>query len=209
YDPTLDALQPALAGGMPVAFEADLSREIIRALDLAQEFELDPVITGAREADQVAADLKARNARVIYNLNFPVRPRNLAPDADEPARELRARANAPRVPAALRKAGVTFAFSSTGIREPTDFLKNVSRTVKEGLSADAALRALTIDAAGIAGAAERVGSLEQGKIANVIVTDGELFDERTRIRHVFVDGRPVHVEEQKPEARRGGGRSGD
>jgi imidazolonepropionase-like amidohydrolase len=209
YDPALDALLPALAGKVPVAFQADLSREILRALDMAQEFKLDPVITGAREADQVAADLKARNARVIYSLNFPVRPRTLAPDADEPVRELRLRASAPRVPGALAKAGVTFAFASAGIREQRDFLENAARAVREGLPAEAAIRALTIDAARIAGAAERVGSLEKGKIANVIVTDGELFEEETRVRHVFVDGRPANIDEPQREGRRSGGRGGD
>ena len=59
YDPSLDAIQPALARALPVAFEADLAREILRSLNMAKSFNLDPVITGAREADQVIADLKA------------------------------------------------------------------------------------------------------------------------------------------------------
>src|SRR5262249_30673645 len=84
HDPSLDALQPALDGKLPVAFEADSTREILRALTMAKEFKLDSVITGGREADQVAADLKARGARVIYSLNYPTRPRTLAPDAEEP-----------------------------------------------------------------------------------------------------------------------------
>ena len=88
HDASLDALQPALARRLPVVFEADLSREILRSLNMAKEFNLDPVITGAAEADQVAADLKAQNARVIYNLNYPVRSRALPPDADESLREL-------------------------------------------------------------------------------------------------------------------------
>jgi imidazolonepropionase-like amidohydrolase len=203
YDSSLEALQPALAGRLPVAFDADESREILRALDMAQEFKLDPVITGGREADQVAADLKARNARVIYSLNFPVRSRLLAPEADEPLRELRARAQAPKVPAALEKAGVPFAFASSGLREQRDFLRNAARAVKDGLPADAAVRALTINAARIAGVSDRVGSIERGKIANVIVTDGDLFEEKTRIRHVFVDGRAIAVEEPQAEGRRG------
>jgi imidazolonepropionase-like amidohydrolase len=201
HDAALEALQPALAGRMPVAFEADRAREILRALDLAQEFKLDPLITSAREADRVAADLKARNARVIYSLDFPARSRLLPPGADEPINELRVRAQAPKVPAALEKAGIPFAFSSEGLRDPRDFLRNVSRAVKEGLSADAAIRALTIGAARIAGAGDRLGTIERGRIANLIVTDGDLFAEKTRIRHVFVDGRPLPVEEAQQEQR--------
>jgi imidazolonepropionase-like amidohydrolase len=125
----------------------------------------------------------------------------LPPDADEPLRELRARAQAPRVPAALSKAGVTFAFSSSGVREPRDFVRNAARAVREGLPADAAVRALTIDAATIAGAADRVGSLAKGKIANILVTEGDLFDEKMRIRHVFVDGRAVSITEPPAQGR--------
>jgi imidazolonepropionase-like amidohydrolase len=208
YDPSLDAIQPALARSLPVAFEADLSRQILRALNMAKEFNLDPVITGAREADQVAADLKARNARVIYSLDYPSRPRTLAPDADEPIRELRARAQASRTPAALEKAGILFAFSSGGLQQPRDFLRNAARAVKDGLPADAAVRALTLNAARIAGAADRVGSLERGKIANVIVTDGDLFEDRTKVVHVFVDGRKVDPEPPAPGGRGGRGRGG-
>ena len=204
YDPALDALQPALARRLPVAFEADLSREILRSLNMAKQFNLDPVITGAREADQVADALKASNARVIYNLNYPTRPRTLAPDADEPIRSLRERAQASKTPAALEKAGVLFAFSSDGLREPREFVRNAARAVKDGLPADAAIRALTINAAKIAGADARLGSLERGKIANVVVTDGDLFEERTRVRHVFVDGRLVDIEEAPPQTGRGG-----
>ncbi len=208
YDPSLDAIQPALARTMPVAFEADLAREILRALNMAKEFNLDPVITGAREADQVMADLKARNARVIYGLDFPTRSRALPPDADEPVRELRARAQASKTPAALEKSGILFAFSSGSVPQPRDFLRNAARAVKDGLPADAAVRALTINAARIAGAGDRLGSLEKGKIANVIVTDGDLFEDRTRIVHVFVDGRKVEAEPPAPTGGRGRGRGG-
>ncbi|HEX2457684.1 MAG TPA: amidohydrolase family protein [Vicinamibacterales bacterium] len=207
YDKSLDALQPALAGRLPVAFEAGLAREIRRALAMAQEFKLDPIITGGHESDQVATELKARNARVIYSLNFPARSRILPPDADEPVRELRLRAQAAKSPAALEKAGVPFAFASAGLREPRDFLRNAARAVKDGLPADAAIRALTIDAAKIAGASSRLGSLEKGKIANVIVTDGDLFEDKTRVKHAFVDGRPVTIDDQ-PQPERRGGRGG-
>jgi imidazolonepropionase-like amidohydrolase len=208
-DPSLDALLPALAGKLPVAFEADLGREILRALEMAQEFRLDPIITSGREAHQVATELKARNARVVYSLNFPTRSRLLAPDADEPLRDLRTRAQAPKVPAALDKAGIPFAFASAGLREPRDFLRNAARAIKEGLSSEAAVRALTIGAARIAGAGDRLGSIERGKIANVIVTEGDLFEEKMRIRHVFVDGRPVTIEEQSEQQRRGRSNDGE
>ena len=209
YDPSLDAIQPALARALPVAFEADLAREILRSLNMAKSFNLDPVITGAREADQVIADLKALNARVIYGLDYPARSRTLPPDADEPVRELRARAQASKTPGLLEKGGILFAFSSGGIQQPRDFVRNAGRAVKDGLTPDAAVRALTINAARIAGAADRLGSLEKGKIANVIVTDGDLFEDRTRVVHVFIDGRKVEAEAPAAPGGRGRGRGGN
>ena len=193
----LDAMQPALAGRLPVAFRASTSREVLRALDMAKMFKLDPIITAARQVEDVTADLKAASARVIYSLNFPTRRTSLAPDADEALSVLRDRANAPKGPAVLDKAGVLFAFESNGLSDPKDFLKNAQKTVANGLSKDAAIKALTLNAATLAGAADRLGSLEPGKMANVVVSEGDLFDEKTTIKHVFVNGRPVRLPDGK------------
>jgi imidazolonepropionase-like amidohydrolase len=77
--------------------------------------------------------------------------------------------------------------------------------VRAGLSPEAALRALTLDAAKIAGADARIGSIDKGKIANLVVTSGDLFEDATQVRHVFVDGRMLVIEEA-PAPQRGGGR---
>ena len=193
-DPALEAMQPAVDGKMPVVFEANEARQILRALKLAKELKLEPIVTGARHADEVAADLKAQNVRVIYSLNYPQRPRALAPDADEPMTALRDRAGAPKTPGGLAKAGVTFAFSSAGLTDPKNFIKNAAKAVKAGLAEDAAIRALTMSAAMMAGVGDRLGSIEKGKAANLVVTDGNLFDEKTKITRVFVEGRSIALE---------------
>ena len=88
-------------------------------------------------------------------------------------------------------------------------MKNAAKAVKAGLPADAAIRALTIDAAKIAGASDRLGSIEKGKMANLIVTDGDLFDEKTKVTRVFVGGRSVAIETAPAApAGRGRGRGG-
>jgi imidazolonepropionase-like amidohydrolase len=194
YDAALEAMRPALERQMPVAFEGAEAREILRGLEMARSFKLDPIVTNAREADQVASDLKSAGARVIFSLNFPTRPETLAPEADEPLRVLRDRANAPKAPAALAKAGVPFAFASSGLDDPKKFIQNAARTVQNGLPREDALRALTLRAATIAGVADRLGSLEAGKIASIVVTEGDLFDEKMSIRHVFVAGHPVDLQ---------------
>lgn len=202
HSAALEAMQPALAGRMPVAFRAATARDVSRALDMAKMFTLDPIITAAREIDSVTDEIKAANARVIYSLNFPARRPGLAPDADEALSVLRDRANAPKGPAMLDKAGILFAFESGGLSDIKDFLKNAQKTVGGGLSKDAAIKALTINAATLAGAADRLGSLETGKIANVVVTDGDLFEEKTTIKHVFVNGRPVTLPPADANTRR-------
>jgi imidazolonepropionase-like amidohydrolase len=205
-DPALEAMQPAVDRKMPVAFEANEGRQILRALKLAKELKLDPIVTGARHAEEVTADLKSQNVRVIYSLNYPTRPRALAADADESISALRDRADAPKVPGALAKAGVLFAFASSGLADPKDFVKNAGRAVKAGLTEDEGIRAMTINAATIAGVADRLGSIEKGKVANLVVTDGNLFDDKTKITRVFVDGRPVALEAPAAPAGRGRGR---
>jgi imidazolonepropionase-like amidohydrolase len=127
---------------------------------------------------------------------------------EESMRTIRARQNAPKQPAALAKAGVPFAFSSGGLQDLTRFMRNAARTVRDGgLPAEAALAALTTDAARIAGVDNRLGAIQRGKIANLVVTDGDWTEMRTRIRHVFIDGRPIEIDLTQPEAE-GRGRGG-
>jgi imidazolonepropionase-like amidohydrolase len=208
-DPALEAMQPFIARKLPVAFLANQTREILRVLKMAKELNLEPIVAGGRGASEVTADLKAQNVRVIYSLNYPQRPRALAPDADETLETLRDRADAPKTPSALAKAGVSFAFESAGLSDPKDFVKNAAKAIKSGLAEETAIRALTLEAATIAGVADRLGSIEKGKIANLVVTDGNLFDERTKITRVFVEGRSVALEAAAAPAGRGRGRGGE
>lgn len=198
YDPVLEAVWPALGGKLPVVFDADEAHQIRRALAFAREFAFDTIVAGGVEADRVTDDLKARKARVILSVNYPTRPKRLAPEEEEAISILRRRASAPGVAAALEKAGVPFAFASSGLKDMAAFVKNVGRAVKAGLSDEAAIRALTLGAATMAGAADRLGSLEKGRIANVIVTKGGLFDDSMAVAHVFVAGRPVVIEPPAP-----------
>lgn len=218
FEPALDALAPALDRKMPVSFEAGELREILRVLAMAKEFNLDPIVTGGIEADAAVADLKAANAKVI--LTFPQAggaggrggpsTGGQGRGGDVPIRVTRMQKNAPKVPASLEKAGIAYAFSSEGLQTPAEFLRGVARAVHEGgLTEDQALRALTVDAAIIAGAADRVGTLAKGKIANVLLVENGLFSDQVRVRRVFVEGRPVNIDVPVPATpgagRRGGG----
>ena len=128
---------------------------------------------------------------------------------DTPIRVTRMQQNAAKVPAVLEKAGIPYAFASEGVQAPADFLRGVAHAVKDGgLTPDQALRALTVNAAKIAGADARVGTLAKGKIANVILVEGDLFADQARVRRVFVDGRPVNIDVTPAQAPAGGRRGG-
>jgi imidazolonepropionase-like amidohydrolase len=199
-DKSLAALQPVLARQMPVVMQAEREREIIRALDLAQEFNLQLIIAGGGEAYKVADRLKQQKVPVLLSLNFPRRTTAATPDVEpEPLRVLRERAEAPKTAGRLAAAGVQFAFQSGQMTNISDYLGNAQKTIENGLSREQALRALTIGPAEILGVADRMGSIEVGKIANLTVTRGDLFDKNRRITHVFIDGRPVDLKPPKPE----------
>lgn len=204
-DKSLAALLPVLARQMPVVMQADREREIERALDLAQEFNIQMIINGGQEADRVADRLKALNVPVLLSLNFPRRTAAASPEADpEPLRILRERVEAPKTAGRLAAAGVRFAFQSGGMTTMSDYLVNASKAVDNGLSREEALRALTIRPAEILGVSNQLGSIEVGKIANLTVTRGDILDRNRRIAHVFIDGRPVEL---RPAATSTGGAS--
>lgn len=194
-DLSLAALQPALRREMPVVMQANTQREIERALDLAREFNLRAVIAGGAEAHKVAPRLRAAQVPVIATLDFPRPPQNRAADADpEPLRVLRERADAPKNAGRLAAAGVTFAFTSGGANAP-DVLAALRKSVGEGLPRERAIRALTLDAAQILGVADRMGAIEPGRIANLTIVRGDLFDASSRIVHVMTDGKLFDVPE--------------
>jgi imidazolonepropionase-like amidohydrolase len=195
YNAALAAMGPALKGTQPVAFRASTAREIRRALAFAREFAVAPIIVGGQGAEEVLQELKAANARVVVSVNYPTRPKDLAPDAEESLEALQARADARRVAGALAAAGVPFGFGSVGLKEPKDFVANVRLASERGLSREAAIRALTLDGATLAGAGARLGSIEPGKRANLLVTEGDLLDAKAKIKHVFIGGRLIAVQQ--------------
>jgi imidazolonepropionase-like amidohydrolase len=193
-DRSLVALIPVITRQLPVVMQANTEREIRRALDLAEEFDLRVIISGGAESWKVADRLRSTDVPVLLSLNFPKRTTALVPEADpDPLRILRERVEAPRAAGRLAAARVRFAFQSGAMTNMADFLTGAAKSVENGLARDEALRALTIRPAEIFGVADRLGSIEVGKIANLTITRGDLFDRNTRIHSVFIDGQPVDL----------------
>jgi imidazolonepropionase-like amidohydrolase len=200
YDRTEYVLSRALQNNETVLLPANNAIQIVRAIRLADEWKVRAVLYGGQQGYEVAAALAASKIPVLVNLKWPERAKDGDPEAEQNLRELRFRDRAPGSPAALAKAGVKFALYSGGLDAPKDIFKNLKRATDAGLTQDAALRAMTLDAADILGLSDRLGSIATGKIANLVVTDGDIFSEKTKVKHVFVDGRWFQIhEETAPE----------
>jgi imidazolonepropionase-like amidohydrolase len=195
YDQSTEALNEALQKHAVVLIPGNSSLEMRRALALGEEWKVNSVIYGAQMGYEVAAEIAAKKVPVLVDLKWPEAAKDGDPEDVPSLRTLRFRDRAPSSPAALEKAGVKFAFYSGGITAANDILPAVKKSIEAGLSADAALRALTLSPAEIFGVADVLGSIEKGKIANLVVTDGDLFDKKTKVKMVFVDGRKYAVHE--------------
>ena len=203
-DRSIEALIPVVKGQVPVVFNANRENEIVRALDLAKEYNLNAIIAGGQESWKFADRLKAQNVPVLLSLNFPKRTAAASPDADPESMDiLRFRAETPKAAGRLAAAGVKFAFQDGGMTSLADFFSNVAKAAENGLSKDAAVRAMTLTPAEIFGVSDRTGSIEAGKIANLTVVRGDLFGSDRVVTHVFIDGK---LFEPKPPAAPAGGR---
>jgi imidazolonepropionase-like amidohydrolase len=200
YDRTEAALADALEDHALVLIPANTSLQIRRAVGLAGRWRVDGVIYGGQMAYEAAPEIAAKKIPVLVNLKWPEAEKDADPDDKPSVRTLRFRDRAPSSPAALAKAGVKFAFYSGGITAPKEVVKAAKKSIDAGLAPDAALRALTLSPAEIFGVADRMGSIENGKIANLVITDGDLFAEKTKIKMVFVDGHKFEIREpEKPK----------
>lgn len=200
YDRTDAALAGALEHHALVLIPANNTVQIRRSFDLVERWHVNAAIYGGQMSYEVADEIAAKKLPVLVDLKWPEAEKDADPDELPSLRVLRFRDRAPSSPAALAKAGVKFAFFSGGIAAPKDILKAAKKSIDAGLAPDAALRALTLSPAEIFGVMDRLGSIETGKIANLIVADGDIFDEKTKIKVVFVDGHRFEVREpEKPK----------
>jgi len=196
---SIEALQPLLSRKSPALFEANLQREIERAIRIADEFSFDLRVVGGRDAFRIATLLAERKIPVILNPDLGTEP-SLKPPADTPASDatpleiLKERNDRwqeqAKGAAILQQSGVPIAFSSEG-NLVSEFLANVRQVIKRGLPREAALKALTIGAAEIFGLASQTGSIEVGKRANLVLMDGDFASEKATVQRLWIDGRPM------------------
>jgi len=195
YDHSSAALAEALEDHALILLSGNSAPDMRRALELTDRWKVNAAIYGGQSGYEIADEIAAKKVPVLIDLKWPEKDKDSDPDEVPSLRTLRFRDRAASTPAAFVKAGVKFAFYSGATANPKDLLKAVKKSIDAGLTVDAALRALTLSPAEIYGVADRLGSIEKGKIANLVVTDGSLFEEKTKIKMVFVDGQRFEIRE--------------
>ncbi len=178
-DLKMEAMIPYLRGEMPIIFTAERERDIRGAVKFAEDLKLKAIIMGGAEAWKAADVLKKNDVPVIYTDIY-----NLPQNDDDPYDYLYA------APSKMKEAGIRFCISTgddgANVR---DLPYQAGLAGAYGLAKDEALKSVTIYPAQILGLADKMGSIETGKVANIVVTDGDLLDARTNIKYLFINGR--------------------
>ncbi len=198
------ALQPVLARKQPVLFVADEMLEVLRAGAVAKEAAVTAQVVGAGDEYKRVKEIAALGVPLVVPVSFLEAPDVADPDLalEVGIEELRQFDQGPGNAAALSKAGVTYALTTNGLKDPRAFRANVARSIERGLLPDQALAAVTTTPARLLGLESRLGTLAVGKAANLTVTRGDLFAPKSRVREVWVDGQRFDVvEKDEPGAR--------
>lgn len=210
-DAAVEALIPVVTGELPLFFKAEDIKDIHRVLRMQQELGFNLVLVGTKEAWHVADQLAEAKFPVIVNLELPDAPKakkkkdeeeeedmtdemkKLNERAQERMKEFEAQA------ATLAKAGIAFGFTTHDVKAK-DIRANLRRMIENGLTEEQALAALTTSPAAMLGLSNQLGTLEKGKIGNLVVTTGPYFAEASKVRYVLIDGHLFEYEtKEKPK----------
>ncbi|WP_339731919.1 amidohydrolase family protein [uncultured Gimesia sp.] len=208
-DPTYTALLDILHGKKIPVFTASKRDEILRTLDLCHEFQIKPVILGGAEAHLCLDRLKTESRGVIFQLNFPEKPKveekkeseKLSDELPDPLRVQqeklklwKARIQGVKM---LADSGLPVAVASESLKnQAADLLSQLRIVVKEGVPADLGLRLLTADAAKLLGIEQRLGTIEKGKLAHLVVMSAPWEKSESKVRYLFVDGAKFDFKEK-------------
>jgi len=179
YDVRMDGMIPVVTGEVPVIFEARSADDIKSAVTFAEEMGLRYLIRGARDAWKITDFLVEHDVKVLFSGIHGT------PGQDEPYDVHYA------TPAILNEAGVDFAIYSGGTANVFSLTYEAGMAVAFGLPLDKALRALTLDAARLLGVDDRLGSIEEGKMANLLITTGNPVEYTSQVETMFIRGELV------------------
>ncbi|WP_420386497.1 amidohydrolase family protein [Roseivirga sp.] len=212
-DRVSQAFFPVISQQKPVMFNVDGVLDVRRAMRLRDDLGFPLMVANVEQAWEIIDELKSTNTPIFLSLDVPDEPK--ASDKDDKSDELQAmedrRMEFYKIhvgqAAKLAEAGVNFGFAVGNVRS-NSIMKNIQTYVDNGLSTDAALAALTTNPASILGISEVTGTIEPGKIANVMVTTAPIFTKDSKVKMMFVDGDKFEYEIKAARGNRGGGDAG-
>jgi len=185
-----EALKPLFSRQEKLFIHADAVKQLLVAVDFAKEFGIDVVIVGGTESWQIAGLLKKNNISVILSREYNL-PETEDDDIDQPF----------KTPYMLKQAGVLFALNDD--LDETRYRNlafNAGTAAAYGLTKEDALQSITLNAAKILGIDDRTGTIEEGKDANIVISEGDIMDMRTSIiSAVFIQGRKVSLENKQTQ----------
>lgn len=185
-----EALRPLFEKKQKLFVHANILKQILMAIDFAKTFAIDVVVVGGSDSYKVADLLKQNNIAVILNPMHSL-PTMEDDDIDQPF----------KTPAILQKAGVLFAINDDdGTTRYRNLPFNAGSAASYGLTKEQALQAITLNAAKILGIADRTGSIEAGKDANIIISEGDILDmEKSKVTDAFIQGRKINLDNQQTQ----------
>ena len=187
-DLKLEAMLPVLEGAEPLVIVANRERAIHDAVQFADQEKVHVVIADPRELGKMGPELKARNIPAI-----------LGPTLALPLHEDDPYDAAFTLPDEFFKAGVKFAFGSFNNQFVRDLPYQAATAVAFGLPYEEALRAITVNPAQIWGVADKIGSIEEGKFADLMITDGDPLETKTQVKQLFIKGKNVDLDNKQKQ----------
>jgi imidazolonepropionase-like amidohydrolase len=200
-DIALASLRRVVRDQQPALFTVSDELDFLRATGLAEEFSLKLWIRGSGHEYKRVHEIRETGVPVILPVSFPSPPDVSTPELarDVSLQQLRYWYHAPENPMRLARAGVRFSLTTAELENTGEFLSRLREAVRRGLEKDAALAALTTTPAELLGLNETHGTVERGKAAHLIVTDGDIFEEGTSVLEVWIDGNRFEVD-SRPDA---------
>ena len=185
-----DAMNDHLMAGKWVMFDALNEQYALRADDFGREFGLNVVLKGSGQEYQLLHKIAKLNRVIIVPVNFPKPPDVSTAEAvlDAELEELTHWELAPENPSRLVGSGVKIALTSSGLNEPSEFIPQIRKAIKRGLDKDKALEAVTTGPAKLLGIEDECGVIKSGAWANLLVCSGDLWDDKSKIEEVWVQG---------------------
>ncbi len=202
-DRVLEAFYPVIQGTMPVAFQTEGVKDVHRAITLQEDLGFKLILMGVKQSWDVAENIKSKNLPLFLSLDLPEWK-------DEPKDSTLTGAEAEEYenlynrkqdilkkyysqPAMLNGQSIVFGFTTNGMKTG-DFHKNLLKMKEQGATEDVLLAALTTSPASLLGLSKWLGTVDAGKMANLVVTDKNYFEEDAAIRYVFVEGKKYDFE---------------